>query len=249
LAAAVFALTALGIPGNLLAQEAATEAPPTTLSLEQILERNLEARGGLEAWKAVKTLRMNGSVSVGGEDTRLTIEFKRPGKFRFETEVQDSVVVQAYDGSTAWALPPFGGEAVRMPEEQADFAKEQADFEGPLIDHEAKGTKLELQGREDVDGRNAYKLSFVNENGNDGTLYLDPETFLELRQRSRREIQGQEVDVVVSLEDYKKVGGIVVAHTIKQSLSVAPAPQVVSLDSVELNIDLPDDRFAFPDEG
>lgn len=231
------------------AQEEAHEQGGSELTLEELLQRNVEARGGYEAWKKVETVRMTGSVEAAGESNPLRVEFKRPKSFRIETEVQGEPAVQGYDGKIAWVEPPFAGQAFRLPEEAAEGAAEQADFEGPLMDHEAKGLTLELAGREEVDGRETYRIDYSGENGRKGSVFLDPETFLEVRQTSERTVQGQDVEVEINLRDYKEVGGLKVAHTIEQQLSMAPEPQVIRVDEIEVNVELDDDRFAFPGEG
>src|ERR1700739_4198684 len=78
-----------------------TRASPGSLSAAQIIERNVAARGGLSAWRAVQTMTYKGKLEAGGKQSvqlPFVMEMKRPCKTRVELEFANEKGVQVYDG-------------------------------------------------------------------------------------------------------------------------------------------------------
>ncbi len=155
---------------------------------EEVVARHLAARGGLEKIRALETIRMSGTISFGpGDPAPFALEMKRPNRMRTEFTFQGAVGVQAFDGQKAWALLPMAGktEPEYLPAEVSREAAEQADIEGPLVGAAAKGHKVELLGREKVEGRDCFKLMVTFKNGGVRYTYLDATSFLELKSEGR----------------------------------------------------------------
>jgi len=224
-------------------------------TMEEIVAANLEAKGGEEAWMALETGRMSGTMRMGGGaagaiEMPFTVEFKKPHMMRLEFTMQGMTAVQAFDGETGWAIMPFLGktEPEEMAEDQVKQLKDQADFEGPLVNYKEKGHTVELIGKEEVDGTPAFKLKVTKANGDVDTLYLDEEYFVEFKIESDREVQGSEVTIATVLGDYKEVDGLLFAHSMEMSFGGGETQQVITINSIELGIELDDDRFAMPEK-
>jgi outer membrane lipoprotein-sorting protein len=175
-------------------------------------------------------------------------EWKSPSKIRIEFTVQEMVGVTAFDGEVGWTLMPFMGqtEPVAMPPEELESVKTEADFHGPLVDYESKGHQLELLGQEDLDSGPAYKLKLTQSSGDVTVVYIDAESFLEVRNDAKRTMQEMELDIQLTFEDFREVDGLVMPHKWDQVVVGAPVGQTMVFDNTEFNIDLPDDRFAMP---
>jgi len=107
LLALLLALVA-GIPAFAETAEAETAELPT---VDEIIDKNVEATGGYEAWKAVKSIRMNGTMRFpNGIEAPFAIYFERPSKVRMDMEMQGMTITQAYDGETGWAVMPMMGQ-------------------------------------------------------------------------------------------------------------------------------------------
>ena len=226
----------------------------TAETLEEILAKNLEVRGGEEAILAVKSTRSTGTMRMGGSaagalEVPFTAEFKRPGKVRIEFTMQGMTGVQAYDGEVGWSIMPFLGktEPEEMAEDQLKDIKDQADFDGLLVNYEEKGHAVEYVGTEEVDGTPAYKLKVTKANGDIVNLYLDQEYYIEFKADTTREVQGAQVKISTVFGDYKEVEGLLFAHSMEISFEGNPAGQVLTMDSIELNVDIEDDRFTMPE--
>lgn len=226
----------------------AQEAEPADMTLAEVLAMNLEARGG-DAVSEMNSLRYTGKMSMGGMELPFTMEWKRPEKVRIEFVVQGTAGIQAFDGETAWAHMPFMGQAnpEKLPEDQAKALAEMADSaEGPLVNWEEKGHTVEYLGTEEVDGTMAHKLKVVLKSGDERTIYLDTDYGLEFKTLGKTTIQGQEIEGETEIGDYKEVGDLVIAHSMESKQNGAPGGQVLTIEKVEVNVDIPDDRFAMP---
>jgi len=231
----------------------AIAAPMNAETVDEIVQKSLEAIGGEEAWLAVQSAKVTGTMRMGGSaagavEAPFTIEFKRPDKVRLEFTLQGMTAVSAYDGTVGWAVIPFMGktEPEEMAEDQLKEIKDQAEFEGVLCNAKAKGHTVELLGEEEVDGTPAYKLKVTKANGDVDVLYLDTEYYLEFKSEATREIQGTEVQVASVVGDYKEVGGLLFPHSMEIAYGGGPAQQVMTIESVELGAEIADERFAMP---
>lgn len=222
-------------------------------TVEEVVASNLEAKGGEEAWMALETGRMTGNMRMGGGaagalEMPFSVEFKKPHKIRLEFTMQGMTAIQAFDGEIGWAILPFLGktEPEEMAEDQVKQLKNQADFEGVLVNYEEKGHTVELVGQEEVDGTPAYKLKVTRADGDVDYLYLDEEYFVEFKMEAQREVQGSEMTIATVLGDYKEVDGLLFAHSMEMSFGGGDAQQVITIEKIELGVDLPDERFAMP---
>jgi len=223
-------------------------------TLEEILAKNLEVRGGKDAIVAVQSTRSTGTMRMGGSaagalEVPFTAEFKRPDKVRIEFTMQGMTAVQAYDGEVGWSIMPFLGktEPEEMAEDQLKDIKDQSDFDGILVNYEEKGHTVELMGSEEVDGTPAYKVKVTKENGDVVNLYLDQEYYIEFKADTKREVQGAEVEVSTVFGDYKEVDGLLFAHSMEMSFAGSPAAQVITIENMELDVEIDDSRFAMPE--
>lgn len=204
--------TAAVIAGALALASLSAQARAQTPSADEIIARQLAARGGLDKLKAIQTLRMEGKQLVYGGAIQLhVVEVKkRPGAVRVEATLQGLTAVQAYDGATAWQIQPFQGR--RDPEQlSADDAKDladEADIDGPLVDYKAKGGHVEYLGTEDLDGSSTYKLRLTEKSGDQLTYYIDTDTLMTLRVATKRFLRGREDNSVTDFGDYEKIAGV-----------------------------------------
>ncbi|HET7755628.1 MAG TPA: hypothetical protein VFK87_00075 [Steroidobacteraceae bacterium] len=218
---------------------------------EELAARNVAAKGGIEALKAIHTLRFTGKLRVNGGTIELgyVTLLRPPDSIRLEAELQGLTQVQAYDGSQAWQINPFQGR--KDPEKlSADDAKEMgedaADFDGPLVDYRAKGYRLEYLGTEDVDGTEAYKLRVTRPNGDLTYVYLDPDYFLEIRTVDRRIEHGVPKETVTDYGDYEKVDGVYFAFSQESGPKGSSDRQKVQFDKAEANTAIDAALFRFP---
>lgn len=218
---------------------------------DEIIAKNIEARGGLDKLKAVQTMRITGKMMVGpGMEAPMVIEVARPQKVRMEFTLQGMTGIQAYDGKSGWAVMPFMGKKDPEPMSADDLkqAEDQADMiEGPLVNYKEKGHTVEYLGKDEIEGTPVHKLKITKKNGDVQTLYLDADSYLEIKSEGKTKVRGQEIEGETTFGDYKEVGGLVIAHSIEGKMKGAQGPgQTITFEKIEVNPDLPASRFEMP---
>ncbi len=179
------------------------EMPATAPTLDELVAKNIEAKGGAQALHALQDLRRTGTMLVNEGKIQLayTQIKKRPLEVRTEATLQGMTAVQAFDGKDGWQISPFQGrkDPERMSADDIKALMEDAEMDGPLVDWKEKGSTLEYLGTEDVDGTQAYKIKVTRKNGDVNFVYLDPDHFLEIRILTQRVQQGALVETETDL--------------------------------------------------
>jgi outer membrane lipoprotein-sorting protein len=218
---------------------------------DEIIAKHINAIGGMAKLTAVKSMRMTGKMTVGpGIEAPAIIEFKRPKNVRMEITLQGMTAVQAYDGANAWQIMPFQGNKnpEAMGEDERKDMEEESDFvEGPLVNYKEKGHKVELLGKDKVEGSDAYKLKLTLKNGNIQTIYLDADTFLVVKTEGKRLVRGTEVETESFSGDYKEVEGLVIPFSLESGQKGSPQRQRITIEKVEINPTVEDARFKMPE--
>jgi len=231
---------------------AADGPPPGSLTAAQVVERNVAARGGLEAWRAVGSLTLAGEMDAGGKlDSRLpfTLTLKRPNKSRLEIRFRDTAALQVYDGSQGWKLRPFlnRDEVEPLSAVEARSAAAASELDGPLVDYARKGSKVELLAKEPVEGHQAYKLRLTLKGGEQMNLWVDASSFLELKiDGEPRRLDGRMHKVSVFYRDFKTVGGLKLPYTFETVVDGVKQTRKMSIQTVTLNPPVPELSFARP---
>ncbi len=274
---------------------AAADKPASSdwLSAAQIVEKNVAARGGLQAWRSVQTLSMAGKMGVGGnqratlvaapkpnpgshqqgiilpqrpvEEVQLPflMELERGRKSRVELQFNRQTAIQVFDGANGWKLRPWLNRPVIEPytADEMKAASKQADLDGYLIDYAAKGTRIELAGMEQVEGRDTYRLKLTLKDGDTFHVWIDAKTFLETKMEGQpRRLDGTDHPVELYYRDYRPVNGLLIPFVLETKvLPVAktmmgykdpPVPvEKITLDKIVVNPKLDDSRFAKPKYG
>jgi outer membrane lipoprotein-sorting protein len=225
---------------------------PAALSADQIVERNVAARGGLAAWRAAKTLTIAGEMDAGGKPNHalpFVLKEKRPRKSRLEIVFKDQTSVQVYDGTRGWKVRPFLNRnevETYSPDEMKSAAAEQ-DLDGLLVDYAAKGTQIELAGSDPVEGHPAYKLKLSLHNGEKRNLWIDAGTFLELKMEGEpRKVDGRLHNVAVYFRDYKTEHGLTIPRVQETAVEGVKQTYKMTISSVAVNEPMDDSLFQKP---
>lgn len=216
---------------------------------DEVIAKNLEARGGIEKIHAIQNIRMTGRfIGMRGRTASVGQENVRPDLVRETFSMQGMTQVQAYDGATGWEIQPFRGrkDPQLMGEDSVRNVLLDADFEGPLVDYREKGSTVEYLGHDAVDGDDALRLKVTLKNGDVVYDYLDPDTFMEIRQEIQQFIRGSVRERVVSLGSYKPVLGVMFPFSISQGPKNNPEALTYSWRKVEANVQIDLADFALP---
>jgi outer membrane lipoprotein-sorting protein len=214
-------------------------------TVDEIVAKNLKAKGGAEKWKSISSVKMTGTFSAQGMEGPMSLYAKRPNLSRQEITMNGRKLVQAFDGTTPWMILPDSEAAREMPEGQGESVRTNADFDGPLMDYAAKGHKIELVGKEKVGGTEVYHLKLTKKGGSVEHYYLDTESGIEVKRTVDVDTGGMKQTVETELSNFKSVEGIMIPHTMKQSVNGTPVAQM-NVEKIEFNAPIEDALFRMP---
>jgi hypothetical protein len=221
-------------------------------TLEDILAKNLAARGGEAKLREVKSLRLHGRVMFGGGDRSIEATWgrlqKRPGMMRTEFTLQGLTAINAYDGREGWSITPFQGrlDAEKASDDDARGYAQQAEIEGPLVGWRDKGHRIENLGTEDTDGTQAIKLRVTRKDGDTQFVYLDPDSYLEIRVTTVRKVRGAEQINETDLGGYQQVGGVWLPFSIEAGPPGTARQVRITIERAEVNVTADDAWFKLP---
>lgn len=218
-------------------------------AVDTLVARNVAARGGAGAWRAVSSLRLVGRMDLGqGMVVPYELEQKRPGKMCLEYDFNGAAAVQCTDGSTGWKIVPFLSRLAPEPMTDAELREtaDSADLYGLLFDYRARGHAIEILGHETIDGRDTVKLEVTLPRGGVRVVYLDAETALEVKVDAVRTLRGRERRVTTRYLDWQDSGGLLIARRQETLTEGDSESHFVTVESVNINPPLDDARFAPP---
>jgi outer membrane lipoprotein-sorting protein len=217
---------------------------------DEIVNKALVARGGVEKIKAVQSERVTGRISfTGGLEGTFALDLKRPRKMHLEIDVQGQKAIRVYDGKSAgWMINPFAEnkDVQPMTEEDLKSISEESDFDGPLVDYKAKGSQIELIGKEQFDDKNVYRLKLTNKNGDVRFYVFDASSFALLKWEGIRKIEDKEFPWESFFSDYRDVQGLKYPFQIDQGSPGTEIKQNLVTEKIEIDPQIDDSRFAKP---
>jgi len=223
------------------------------LTAAQIVAKNEVARGGQDAWRKIQTMVWVGhvdSANAPAQNLPFVLALKRPNKTRFELTVLNQMAVRVFDGKEGWKLRPSGsgGADIRpYTMDELKFARDEQVIDGPLIDYEAKGVSVTLDGVDQVEGHDAYRLGVRLPSGVNRHVWIDARTFLDVKvDRQSRSALGQPVTVEVMYRNYRNIDGLQIPLMIESGIATSEKKDKLVIDKISLNPPLEDFMFAKP---
>jgi outer membrane lipoprotein-sorting protein len=249
---ALLALASCGGAAAVVSEGASAPTQPS-LTAEQIVERNVAARGGLEAWRKVQTMAWTGHMeSADGPVSNMPfmLEQKRPNKTRFEMMAMSQKTLRVFDGAHGWKMRPArDGRPQVQPfsPQEIRFARDEYVIDGPLIDHVGKGNEVTLQGIEEVEGQRAYRLGVRLASGERQEVWIDARSFLDLKfVRTTYSSSGKSGTVTVFYRNYKAIEGLQIPTLLEIGVGSARVPDRMVIERVALNPPLEERAFSRP---
>ena len=221
------------------------------LSVDQIVERHIQARGGYAKIKAIKTLVYSGGTyreenyeSPGNA----FMAFKRPFLRVVGNPDSPGGFTEGYDGSSwEWFANP--GVVLRTVGPASGAARRGVDFEGRLIDFRQKGSTI-TQGDDRTFGdRPVYVLTVTTRDGFKRHYYIDRETFLIIGEKRSAPFHafGDPVTSETAVSDYRRVAGVLFPYRFME-IDLATGKELTSMQwgVLEANRQLADSWFSPP---
>ncbi len=225
------------------------QSPPAAQSptVDEIVARNLAAKGGVERLRAVNSVKMTGRVKNPGGEYPIVTWAMRPNKMRRESIHDGLRFVLGFDGMTVWQINPLVSPKAReIAGPQADRTRQDAgDFDTPLLDYKARGTTVELVGTEAVQGITMHRLTVKSKNGSIQEIYINAETMLEAKIVMQMEQGGRKGVVTSEFYNYKEADGLTVPFSIRQTFNGQVMAEAI-YDEVQFDVLMADTLFTMP---
>jgi outer membrane lipoprotein-sorting protein len=217
---------------------------------DEIVKKVLDARGGVEKLKAVRSERISGHVSFApGMEGTFVVELKRPLKMRAEISIEGQKIIRVYDGkSSGWMVNPFLENKGVQPLSSVELKNisDESDFDGPLVDYKTKGNQVELAGKENLDDKPVYRLKLTNKNGDVRFYFFDAASFLLLKWEGIRKTGDQELPWESFFSDFHEVQGLKYPFRIDQGSPGTAIKQTLTAENIEIDPQLDESRFSKP---
>lgn len=273
-------------------QAADGKAAAPALTARQIVERNIAARGGLDAWHTAQTISWTGKMDVGRSDSSarsaryvspaavsarakakalldgqakapndgndvadkqvqlpFTLDMERPHKMRLELEFAGKTALQVYDGTNGWKVRPYLNRTEVEPftPDEAKAEAREDGMDGPLIDYSARGTKVEFEAVEKVEGRDAYRIKLTKKSGDVQHVWIDVENFLDVKvSGTQRRMDGRMRDVWVYQRDFRPEQGLMIPHVLETAVDGYRDTHKMVIEKVTVNPRIDEAMFAKP---
>lgn len=218
---------------------------------DDVINSYINAIGGMDKLKSVQSAKVTGKFGSGAMDFPFTSLYKRPMKMKMEMQIQGMTMIQAYDGTIGWSLNPFQGarDPEKMSEVDTKSVRDNADFEGKVVNYKEKGSKVELIGKEDFEGTEVYNIKLTDKDGDVSNFFFDASSYLLLKESSKRKVGPKEINIDVIYGNYKATDGYLYPWSVEIKAPDAPmGSQKATIESITLNVPTEDADYAMPEK-
>jgi hypothetical protein len=166
-----------------------------------------------------------------------------------EVVFDGKTAVQVYDGQHGWKLRPFlnRNDAEPFTADEMKTENSRGDLDGPLIDYAAKGTKVDFDGTEQVEGQPAYRLKVTLKNGAVKHVWIDGKTFLDVKMDGfPKRMDGKMHPVYVYQRDFRSVQGIMIPFVMETAVDGYAETHKLLIEKAAVNPKLDDALFSKP---
>jgi outer membrane lipoprotein-sorting protein len=213
-------------------------------NLDDVLKKHFEAVGQ-EKLMEKQTYSVKAKIQQMGMELPMEMKMKRPNKFRVEMEMQGQKMIQAFDGQKGWMIAPWiSSEPQDLSGPELDQAMEQANIDGELYNYKEKGATASLLGKVNMDGSPMFNIKFTGKDGNVKNYFIDAESYLVRKVKSKVSAQGQEMEVEQNLSEYKNIDGILMPMKIESKMPMGSAN--VIFEEIKFGEKFDDSIFAKP---
>jgi hypothetical protein len=228
------------------------KSAPARLSADEIVAKNAAARGGLDAWRKLQTMVWTGHIEsphAPAPAVQFMLSQERPNKMRFEVNAMGERSLRVFNGVQGWKLRSTNGRPDTRPytAEEARFEAGGPGIAGVLMDYAARGSSLEVVGVDEVENTRAYHLIVHTGSGEAQQVWVDAQTFLEVRyDRPVPSVADAARTVSVVYRDYKTFEGLKIPSIVETGGKAGNMPDRMVIESVILNPQLDAQTFTEP---
>jgi hypothetical protein len=231
-----------------------TGCKPGSLTLAELVQRNTNAMGGRAAVENVQAVEIELHIVDPKFEVDAVYHASRPGRMRIDIQVKGGhVFTEAFDGTNGWEWSPKDG--AKLASEKGTAAlRHGVEFPGTLFgleEMERRGHKLELVGRETLEGINYYVLRLTLNDGYVVSFYVDPNSWLITRRRDVRplhvDIDPTPTTIEQKRSDFRQIGGVRFPFSsVETDLASGKELERSTIKSLKVNPPLDQSMFSKP---
>ena len=236
-------------------------SPVSAQSIDEIVAKHVQARGGYDKIKAIQTVKITRTVATPFTSVKVVVFKKRPSLIRFEQTAagQTTAVPRGINADAVWDIGAGGKVTTRAAQFATEAREIDADFDGLLVDWKEKGHTVTLEGKEALTGWEAYKLKLTTKGGVVRYIYIDTKTYLDRRHTGTVTLPApaaappgsppRQYDFVSDFTDWREVNGVKFPFAVDEDRvgKREPAQSFATYtEKIEINVPMEDTLFAPP---
>lgn len=206
---------------------------------DEVVTRHIEAIGGIDAWKKVNSLKIDGVLNIQGNEIIISLIQLHGKGMRQNITVQGMMGYQIVTPTQGWTFMPFHGqtEVSAMSDEEVKQAQNELDTHGSLIEYKEKGHTVELSGTENIGGTDCYKILLTLNSGKKATIYIDSKNYYVVRTITRQTANAQEQEIETNFSSFEKItDGLIVAKSITLPYGIMKVSTVQVNTAIDENV-------------
>lgn len=221
-------------------------------TLDELIAKFLQVKGQ-DKMANIQTVVFTGKITLKNKATvPFTITQKRPDLFRFEYDVQGTLVVYAGNEKASWVIDPSIGstDPQDMPTKEAkksisDYSDPYFEWENPFVNYNERGDKIELIGKEDLKGIPVYNIKMTSKDNDWVNFYMDAEKFLVLKVKYNVKSQGRTYEESQDYSDFRTINGLICPFKMEMLLN-NQRTLTISVAQYDFNVPVFDLMFRKP---
>ena len=214
---------------------------------DEVVNKWVTAMGGHDKLKSIRTIYTENEVNIMNNPASNTTWIADGKGYKSVTDFSGQKIIDCYLTQGGWSVNPLAGQAtaISMPPAQVKMGQIQMAAGGPLLDYSSRGYKLELQGRDKVNGASVFKILLTTGDGLPVNYYISDSSYLILKESVKMNANGQDFEITWVKSDYRKTPyGFILPYSTELSF---PGVSInFSVKKIEVNKDFDAAIFEMP---
>jgi hypothetical protein len=175
---------------------------------DEVIQKHVDAIGGLDNWKKVNSIKMMGSMNMQGTELPVTITTLNGKGYRMEFTMAGMTNYMILTPKEGWMNFPSFGQQKAEPVPDATLKEEQDQLDvtmDPLLDYKGKQNTVAYLGKDQVEGTECYKIKVTHKSGKEETIYIDATSYYAIKTTEKTKANGKEDESVSTMGNYMKL--------------------------------------------